>query len=136
MVGEEQYRSSLIHETAVSLHVIGGKRTDNARVRWLVSSTAAAIEVGSRSPHLCAGGSQASASGEMKTLRQVLPQGDTVLFIGSGISRWAGLPSWPQLIEELTLFLEASDLDADLVRAEAKRGDLLQAARCSTCRAE
>lgn len=64
----------------------------------------------------------------MEKLKQVLAQEDTVLFIGSGISLWSGLPSWSGLIEELAKFVEASGSGADLVRAEAKRGDLLQAA--------
>lgn len=64
----------------------------------------------------------------MEKLRNVLAQEDTVLFIGSGISVWSGLPSWPSLIEELAKFLESAGANADLVRAEASRGDLLQAA--------
>jgi hypothetical protein len=61
-------------------------------------------------------------------IKQILTQEDTVLFIGSGISLWSGLPTWQGLIKELTEFLEASGVKADLVRAEAERGDLLQAA--------
>lgn len=64
----------------------------------------------------------------MEKLKQILSQEDTVLFIGSGLSVWSGLPSWPALIEELARFLELSGVNADLVRAEALRGDLLQAA--------
>lgn len=64
----------------------------------------------------------------MEKLRQVLAQEDSVLFIGSGISMWSGLPSWSQLIEELARFIEESGANADLVREEALRGDLLQAA--------
>lgn len=64
----------------------------------------------------------------MEGLKQVLAQADTVLFVGSGMSRWSGLPSWPELIEELAKFLDAMGAKAELVRAEAERGDLLQAA--------
>ncbi|MBS0195548.1 MAG: SIR2 family protein [Planctomycetes bacterium] len=64
----------------------------------------------------------------MEKLKQVLAQKDTVLFIGSGISLWSGLPSWPGVIEELAKFVESSGGKADLVRAEAARGELLQAA--------
>ena len=64
----------------------------------------------------------------MDRLKQVLKQSDTILFIGSGISTWSGLPNWAEMIEELAQALEASGYDPDLVRAEAKRGDLLQAA--------
>ena len=41
---------------------------------------------------------------------------------------WSGLPSWAGMIEELALFIEASGANADLVRAEAQKGDLHQAA--------
>lgn len=64
----------------------------------------------------------------MEKLKQVLAQEDTVLFIGSGISLWAGLPTWSGMIEELAQFVERSGGKADLIRAEAKRGELLQAA--------
>jgi hypothetical protein len=64
----------------------------------------------------------------MEKLKQVLAQEDTVLFIGSGISLWSGLPSWSGVIEELAKFVESAGAKADLVRAEAERGDLLQAA--------
>jgi hypothetical protein len=64
----------------------------------------------------------------MEKLRQALAQEDTVLFIGSGLSLWSGLPSWSGLIEELAKFVELAGAKADLVRAEARRGDLLQAA--------
>ena len=64
----------------------------------------------------------------MDTLKHIFAQEETVLFIGSGISTWSGLPSWTGLIEELAQFIEASGAKADLVRAEAQKGDLLQAA--------
>lgn len=64
----------------------------------------------------------------MEQLKQVLTQEDTVLFIGSGISLWAGLPTWPGMIEELAKFVEQSGANADLIRGEVKKGDLLQAA--------
>lgn len=64
----------------------------------------------------------------MKKLKQVLAQEDTVLFIGSGISLWSGLPSWGRLIEELAQFIESNGGNTDIVRAEAQKGDLLQAA--------
>lgn len=63
-----------------------------------------------------------------KKLRQVLDKEDTVLFIGSGISQWSDLPTWPRLIEKLAAFVEESGYTADEVRKEAQREDLLQAA--------
>lgn len=64
----------------------------------------------------------------MEKLKQVLAQEDTVLFIGSGISLWAGLPTWSGMIEELAQFVERSGGKASLIRSEAQRGELLQAA--------
>ena len=64
----------------------------------------------------------------MEKLRQVLERSDTVLFIGSGISTWSGLPAWADAIEELAQFLEAAGVNPDLVRGEAANGDLIQAA--------
>lgn len=64
----------------------------------------------------------------MQNLKHVLAQKDTVLFIGSGISLWSGLPTWPGMIEELAKFVEHSGGKADLIRSEAQKGDLLQAA--------
>jgi len=61
-------------------------------------------------------------------LKRVLKQEDTVLFIGSGISLWSGLPTWSGLIEELANYLEFNGLDNSLVKKELKRGELLQAA--------
>ena len=64
----------------------------------------------------------------MDTLKRVFAEEDTVLFIGSGISTWSGIPSWTGLIEKLAQFMEASGFNADLVRAEAEKGNLRQAA--------
>lgn len=61
-------------------------------------------------------------------LKKILKQEDTVLFIGSGISLWSGLPSWSGLIIELIDFIKENGLDASLVEHELRRGDLLQAA--------
>lgn len=61
-------------------------------------------------------------------LRTILQQSDTVIFVGSGISSWSGLPRWSDLIIELAEFLEKNGLDATLVRTELMRHDLLQAA--------
>jgi hypothetical protein len=64
----------------------------------------------------------------MINLKKILAQSDTIIFIGSGISLWSGLPTWSGMIEELAKFLEQGTGNADLVRAEARKGDLLQAA--------
>ena len=64
----------------------------------------------------------------MEKLKQVLAQEDTVLFIGSGVSLWSGLPTWTGMVEELAQFVESTGADASLIRKEARRGELLQAA--------
>ena len=53
---------------------------------------------------------------------------DTVVFIGSGVSVWAGLPSWYQLIDNLVTRMESLNLSTDLIRREINNNDLLQAA--------
>lgn len=64
----------------------------------------------------------------MDKLKDILSQPDTVLFIGSGISLWSGLPNWSKLIDELAQFLDENGIDSAHVRREAVSGDLLQAA--------
>lgn len=63
-----------------------------------------------------------------KALKRVLAQDDAIIFVGSGISRWSGLPSWEGLVADLADYLENNDIDASLVRQESNAGDLLQAA--------
>ena len=41
---------------------------------------------------------------------------------------WSGLPSWSGMIEQLAQFVESTGANASLIRMEAQRGDLLQAA--------
>ncbi|SBT14340.1 SIR2 family NAD-dependent protein deacylase [Vibrio celticus] len=64
----------------------------------------------------------------MDVLKDILKQDDTVLFIGSGVSMWSGLPSWGNMISQLCDFVEKNGACANLVRSEAENGDLLQAA--------
>lgn len=65
---------------------------------------------------------------QVKALAKVLKLKDCVLFIGSGVSIWSGLPSWSGLIKELSEFMEENGLNATLVKRELKNGELLQAA--------
>ena len=64
----------------------------------------------------------------VENLKRILRQEDTVLFVGSGVSLWSGLPSWPGLIHELIEFLKINGLDHSIIEQELKRGELLQAA--------
>lgn len=61
-------------------------------------------------------------------LRRFVKQPDCVIFVGSGISTWSGLPSWSGVLHELANFLDSQGLSSDLVRREIVNGDLLQAA--------
>ncbi|PDZ36490.1 hypothetical protein CON18_30680 [Bacillus cereus] len=64
----------------------------------------------------------------VRKLQKVLKQEDTILFVGSGISSWSGLPSWYKLISELANYLEREGYsNADAVRKKIN-DDLLLAA--------
>lgn len=64
----------------------------------------------------------------MNKISEILSREDTILFIGSGVSRWSGLPSWEGMISELARFIDHQGLDSELVIEEKTNGDLLQAA--------
>lgn len=64
----------------------------------------------------------------IENLRKILKQEDTVLFIGSGVSVWSGLPTWSALIGELVEFINSKGLDSKIVEQELTSGELLQAA--------
>lgn len=64
----------------------------------------------------------------IEQLTKLCAQDDAVIFVGSGISRWAGLPSWEGVIERLADFLDANNIDSTLTRLEGREGGLLQAA--------
>jgi hypothetical protein len=44
---------------------------------------------------------------------EALRQKECVLFIGSGVSAWSGLPSWQQLLQQMLQFLEEHGLPPD-----------------------
>lgn len=64
----------------------------------------------------------------LRPVRKFLDQSDAVIFVGSGISCWAGLPGWDSLIIELADYLDEIGENSDLVRREAANGELVQAA--------
>jgi hypothetical protein len=64
----------------------------------------------------------------ISALREFVTLPDCVVFVGSGISMWSGLPSWKRLLGDLASRLEAEGQSAELVRREIAGGDLLQAA--------
>jgi hypothetical protein len=61
-------------------------------------------------------------------LRRTLRRGDTVLFVGAGLSTWSGLPTWWHLITLLGERLQVLGKSPELVLRERDRGNLLQAA--------
>ncbi|MBP2267017.1 hypothetical protein J3A64_002481 [Pseudarthrobacter sp. PvP004] len=61
-------------------------------------------------------------------LVDVASRPETVIFVGSGISVWSGLPTWRQLIEQLIARLDYLNQSTDLVKRELYNNDLLQAA--------
>lgn len=61
-------------------------------------------------------------------LRDVLAKSDTVVFVGSGVSLWSGLPSWGGLIDDLVNYLKQLGRDHVAVERELANGDLLLAA--------
>jgi hypothetical protein len=63
-----------------------------------------------------------------ESLKALVKQEDTILFVGSGVSSWSGVPRWSGLIAELAQFFDSRGLDSSLIRAELSRNDLLQAA--------
>ena len=64
----------------------------------------------------------------LTAIRRFLDRPDAVVFIGSGISCWAGLPNWRRMSEELAEFLDENGESYTLLRREVADSDLLQAA--------
>lgn len=61
-------------------------------------------------------------------LKAVLSRDDTVLFVGSGLSVWSGLPTWTTMIEALRDELARLGRSTELVERELLNNDLLLAA--------
>lgn len=64
---------------------------------------------------------------DINKIRQVCNEEGTVLFVGSGISAWSGLPSWFGLIQELAEFLKEEGYPDDAIINESS-SNLLTAA--------
>jgi HEAT repeat protein len=76
-------------------------------------------------------------SPSLKALLKALEAKECVFFVGSGISRWSGLPDWEGLIEKMIDFLGERGLDRSEkreIKSVLKAGDLLTAASLCTSR--
>ena len=62
-----------------------------------------------------------------RKLKRILAEDGTVLFIGSGISMWSGLPGWGQLLDEMANFVEQKGKDAGNIRYYSNSKPLLAA---------
>jgi hypothetical protein len=60
-------------------------------------------------------------------VKKVLAEDGTVLFIGSGVSVWSGLPGWGQLLDEMADYVEQRGGDAANIRYHSKSQPLLAA---------
>jgi hypothetical protein len=65
---------------------------------------------------------------EIDRLAAVIGRSDTILFIGSGVSAWSGLPTWFGLLEDLCRFLRELGRSPNPVSRALQNNDLLQAA--------
>ncbi|GAA0973863.1 hypothetical protein GCM10009555_029290 [Acrocarpospora macrocephala] len=65
---------------------------------------------------------------DLRRLAAIASRPDTLLFIGSGVSAWSGLPTWRRLIERLSEYLSRSGRQTELVDRELAGNDLLLAA--------
>ena len=61
-------------------------------------------------------------------LAGIVTREDTIVFVGSGVSAWSGLPTWRGLLEKLAELLPSIGRSADLVQRELANNDLLLAA--------
>lgn len=64
----------------------------------------------------------------LKDIKRIVATPGTVLFIGSGISIWSGLPSWKSLILNLIDFLDENKLDSKAIKKALENNDLISAA--------
>ena len=60
-------------------------------------------------------------------VKKVLAEDGTILFIGSGVSVWSGLPGWGQLLDEMADYVEQKSGDASNIRCHSKNQPLLAA---------
>jgi hypothetical protein len=64
----------------------------------------------------------------LKDIKRIVATPGTILFIGSGISIWSGLPTWKGLILNLIDFLDENNLDSKAIKKAFENNDLILAA--------
>jgi SIR2-like domain len=64
----------------------------------------------------------------IEKIRSVLAKPDTVILVGSGVSVWSGLPTWPKLISDLADYVDELGYNGQTVRDALAQGDLTLAA--------
>lgn len=62
-----------------------------------------------------------------REIKRIINQKGTVLFIGSGISTWSGLPTWGRLMEEMADYIDKKGISSDEIRKYAFTQPLLAA---------
>lgn len=61
----------------------------------------------------------------LAAIADLLTRPDTIIFVGSGISRWSGLPDWSTLLKHLAEFVDAQGGNSVAARRTLDKGDLL-----------
>ena len=62
-----------------------------------------------------------------REMKKVLKERGTVLFIGSGISTWSGLPTWGRLMEDMAEYIDKKGISSDEIRKYAYTEPLMAA---------
>lgn len=65
---------------------------------------------------------------DLDHVRDLVSRDDALIFVGSGVSLWSGLPSWPGLLASMADELDRLGRDSTMARQEMQAGDLLLAA--------
>lgn len=68
------------------------------------------------------------APNDLLALRAFLNQPDTLLFVGSGLSLWSGIPGWRTIIERLVAAAEEKGARTGIATQALASGNLLEAA--------
>jgi hypothetical protein len=81
-----------------------------------------------RTRDLASRGGESMMRRELNRVGRVLARSDTIIFVGSGVSAWSGLPTWRALLGQLRAFMVDAGKFDGLVARELQNNDLLLAA--------